>query len=299
MLDSLTQLIDTIPTHWRLKKTLHGPAAKSRADIRFVDLGNTLIRLRQTGTRGPSIVFATDPPIPLELYDDLIAELANRYRVTAFEMPGFGCSLPRIHYRFSMTMAIASVTKLLDQLPHGPHALALPCMTGFIAINIARARPDLVSKLVLLQTPNWQGAQQWLQGRDPKGLLQRPVLGQLALAAVKRKRIRQWYTAALGDKSQIENFAQATLTNFDQGGCFCLASGFQDFMHGHANHIQPAAQDTLIIWGKSDPSHRNTDISATQELAPNNRSLILEDVGHFPELEATPRFANELDTFLL
>jgi pimeloyl-ACP methyl ester carboxylesterase len=299
MLNSLAQLIDTLPTHWRLHRTKNGAALKTRPDIRFIDFGNSIIRMRQAGIRGVSIVFAADPPVPLELYDDLILELSDRYRITVLEMPGFGCSLPRIGYRFSMNVAIALITKMLEQLPAGPHVLALPCVIGFVAIHIARSRPDLVSKLVLLQTPNWQGAQQWLQGRDPKGFLQTPIVGQLVLAAMRRKRVRQWYASALADKSKIDYFAQATLQSFDHGACFCLASGFQDFLHYDAKNIAPATQNALIVWGGSDPSHKLTDITSSHQLAPNHQSVVLAGVGHFPELEATQQFVKLLDAFLL
>jgi pimeloyl-ACP methyl ester carboxylesterase len=297
MLNSVAQLIDTIPTHWRLERIKNGPALKTRNDIRFIDLGNSIVRMRQAGKQGPSIVLATDPPVPLELYDDLISILSVRYRVTVFEMPGFGCSLPRINYQFSMGCAVAAVTKLLEQLP-GPHVLALPCVTGFISLSIARSRPDLVTSLVLLQTPNWQGAQQWLHGRDPKHILRTPFVGQIALAAMRRKRVRQWYAGALADKSKIEFFSQATLESFDHGGCFCLASGYQDFLQNRCGHISPASQYTLIIWGTADSSHKSTDIQLTRELAPNSHSALFDGVGHFPELEATERFAKELNAFL-
>ncbi len=297
MLSALAQLIDTLPTHWRLARSQRGAAAATRADLRFVDLGSTIVRMRQAGTRGPSLVLGTDPPVPLELYDDLIAALADRYRVTVFELPGFGCSLPRAGFRFSLDNAVAVVTSLLERIGNGPHVLALPCVTAYVAIGIARRRPDLVEKLVLAQTPTWQGAQDWLQQRDPKGLLRRPLLGQLALLAMRRRRIRQWYASALAQPELLDTFAQATLSNFDHGGCFCLASGFQHFMRDHAGHVGPVAQDTLIVWGRADPSHAATDMAATRSLAPNSCSLVLEGVGHFPELEASARFVEALDAF--
>ena len=298
MLTALAQLVDTVPTHWRLARTRRGPAASTRDGMRFIDLGDTLLRLRQAGTRGPSLVFATDPPVPLELYDRLIAGLAERYRVTVFELPGFGCSLPRMGFRLSMDRAMGAVTRLLAQLPGGPHLLAMPCVTAFVGIGIARARPDLVGKLLLLQTPTWQGAGSWLEGRDPQRLLRRPVLGQLALHALRRRRIRQWYTAALGDRRRVDEFAAATLRNFDHGGCFCLASGFQDFLQDHAGQVGPVAQDALIVWGTADPSHARTDMPATRELAPNSRCVMLDGVGHFPELEAAERVIAELEAFV-
>jgi len=61
-------------------------------------------------------VFAADPPVPIELYDELIADFADRYRVTVFELPGFGCSLSRIAFRFSMSHAIDNVIGVLESL---------------------------------------------------------------------------------------------------------------------------------------------------------------------------------------
>jgi pimeloyl-ACP methyl ester carboxylesterase len=298
VLSHLAQWIDTVPTSLRLRRTQNGPAASSRTDIRFVDLGDCIVRLRQAGARGPSLVLATDPPVPLEMYDALLAKLSNRYRVTIFELPGFGCSLPRMGYRFSLPRAMQAVTRLLEQLPAAPHVLGLPCVTAYVALAIARARADLVGRLLLLQTPTWQGAQSWLDGRDPKHLLRRPILGQLGMLMMRRRRAHAWYKSALADHTLVEPFAQATLDNFDHGGCFCLASGYQDFLQNDHGLLKPVAQDTLIIWGKDDPSHRDTQMEATVALAPNSHAEYLDGVGHFPELEATDRFAGLLDTFL-
>lgn len=298
MISRLAQYVDTVPTALRLRRTQAGPAATSRAGIRFVDLGDCIVRLREAGTRGPSIVLATDPPVPLEMYDALIAALSDRYRLTVFELPGFGCSLPRMGYRFSLPSAMHAVIRLLERLPSAPHALGLPCVAAFVSLAVARARPDLVDRLLLLQAPTWQGAQRWLDGRDPKQLLRRPFLGQLGLLALRHRRARSWYETALADPGLVEPFTRATLENFDHGGCFCLASAFQDFLRNDHGLVQPVGQDTLIIWGKDDSSHRHTAMAATKELAPNSRAEFLDGVGHFPELEASGRFADLLDTFL-
>lgn len=298
MVNALATLFDTIPTHWRLARTRQGPAAHSRPGLRFLDLDRHLVRLRQAGTRGPSLVFAADPPVPIELYDELIASVADRYRVTVIEVPGFGCSLPRMGFRYSMRSAVAGIVQILEALEQGPHVLVMPCVTGFAAIGAARARPDLVRALVLPQTPDWDGAQRWLDGRDPKGLLRRPIYGQLALAALRRQRTERWYATALGDRTQASRYAAATLTHFDQGGCFCLASAFQDFLRDAQGQLGPVAQDTLLLWGNADPSHRDTDPEHSRRLAPRSRLVRFDGVGHFPELENPAAFIRELDQFL-
>jgi pimeloyl-ACP methyl ester carboxylesterase len=279
----LAQWIDTLPAQWRLRRTVGGPAARTRADIRFLDLGDCVIRYRQRGD-GPSLVFATDPPVPIELYDELVAALAHRYRVTVFELPGFGCSLPRWRFRFSMGHASDAVIRLLEALG-GRHTLWMPCVTGYLGLIAARLRPQMIERLVLSQTPSWADAQRWLQGRDPQRRLRTPVIGQLALAALRRKRIAAWYRSALADETQVERFRSATLSNFDHGGAFALASAFQDFLADHGGLLQPVAVATLHIAGLADRSHRGTRFEDIQSLAPNAHRITLPDVGHFPELE--------------
>lgn len=298
MLRKLATLIDTVPAQLRIGRVRRGPAARSRVGLRFIDLGNCVLRLRQAGTRGPSLVIAADPPVPLELYDELLTRLGSRYRLSVFELPGFGCSLPRAGFQFSMATTQATVSALLERLPGGPHVLLFPCVAGFLAIAIAASSPQLVAGLILSQTPDWSGAQHWLNGRDPRGLLRRPLLGQLALALLKRRRIRQWYRSALATPALVEPFSIATLENFDHGGCFCLASGFQDFMRDHAGLLRPVAHRSLLLQGLADPSHRSTDWSATRALVPDSRSLALPGVGHFPELEAAAECASAIDGFV-
>lgn len=299
MLRRLATLLDTLPTHWRARRVVRGPAARSRSGIRFVDLGNTWVRLREAGGDGPSLVFAADPPVPLELYDGLIAQLSDRYRITVLELPGFGCALPRIGYRFSLGAACSSLRQVLQPLPHGPHILVMPCVTGYVGLALARAHPELVRALILPQTPSWSEAQRWLQRRDRRGLLRTPVLGQVALALLRRRRARDWYASALGDRSRIDAFAAATLAHFDQGGCFCLASAFQDFLRDDHGLLGAVAHPALILAGTADPSHRDTDFAATRTLAPQARLVALGHVGHFPELEDPVRFAAELNAFFL
>lgn len=291
----IAQLIDMLPTHWRLTRTMRGPAAGTRGDIHFIDLGDCVIRFRQRGS-GPSLVMATDPPVPLELYDGLIAALESGYSVTVFELPGFGCSLPRWRFRLSMAGAVSAVVRFLDTVP-GPHTLLMPCVTGFVGLIAARLRPDLLSHLVLTQTPTWAGGQSWLAGRDPKRLLRTPVLGQLALAAMRRKRVHAWYRAALADQGQVARYAAATLSNFDHGGSFALASAFQDFLSDHGGLLEAVNVPTLHIAGLADRSHRQTRFADIEALAPGATRIELPTAGHFPELEASAAVVDALRNF--
>jgi len=48
------------------------------------------------------------------------------------------------------------------------------------------------------------------------------------LNLLKRRRMRQWFSAALADESDTEKYAARCESAFDHGACFCLASAFQE-----------------------------------------------------------------------
>lgn len=299
----LAQLIDTVPTHLRLARVQRGRAASTRGDIGFLDIGNAIVRFRQRG-HGASLVFATDPPVPLESYDTLIDALAERFRVTVFEMPGFGCSLPRVGFRFSLPCATAALERFLERLGGGPHHVVLPCVLGYPGIALARGpQRRLLASLVFSQTPHWEDAQTWLHGRDPQGLLRRPGIGQLGLALLRRRRVQGWYRTALGDPalgdpSLVEPLTALTLEGFDHGACFCLASAFQDCLANHHGLLGPVDLPVLAVWGRRDPSHARSEPAGIRAYAPDAQFVQFDDAGHFPELEHSTRFVDLLDKFL-
>jgi pimeloyl-ACP methyl ester carboxylesterase len=298
MASAFAQLVDTLPAQWRIGRMRRGAAATRRPGIRFLELDRCVVRLREAGEGARSLVFAADPPVPLERYDALIATLGPRHRISVFELPGFGCSLPRVGFRYGMAQAVDGVIRVLQSIPGAPHVLVMPCVTGFIAMRVAAQRPDLVHSLVLPQVPDWDSAQQWLAGRDPRGLLRRPLIGQLGLALLRRRRVRAWYAGALADRAAVDAYVAQTLASFDDGACFGLASAFQDFLSDASMAPMATEVPALHLWGDADRSHRDTDPQRTRLLVPNARLIRRAHCGHFPELEDPVAFAADLHDFL-
>jgi pimeloyl-ACP methyl ester carboxylesterase len=71
---------------------------------------------------------------------------AQRYRVVRFDMRGFGQSPPAVG-TFSLT---GDLVELLDGVELGPAALIGMSLGGSVAMEATIARPDLVSRLVLV-----------------------------------------------------------------------------------------------------------------------------------------------------
>jgi pimeloyl-ACP methyl ester carboxylesterase len=288
--------LDTVVTPWRRARVTRGPGSRTRPDLRFMHLPHASIRYRDSGGAKPAVVFCTDPPVVLELYDALIEELAADHRVIVFELPAFGLSLPRLGLSFRLETVAALVGEFLHCLSLGPAILAFPCVPAYSALWLATRRPELVRGLVLMQAPDWQQELHWKHGRDPRNILGRPYLGQLLLRLLRRKRAGLWYRLALGRRELLQPFTEVTQCSFDHGGGFALASAFQRHLAGPEPDFGTPGQPALVLWGEADRSHAHTDRASILRYLPQARLVHLEGVGHFPELEAPQRFAAELRT---
>lgn len=290
--------LDSLVTPWTRRRVTNGPAARTRPDIRYLHLPQASIRHRIAGRGEHTVVFCTDPPVVLELYDELIRELEKDFRVVVFEPPAFGVSLPRAGLDFSMPGTVAIVREFLLHLGESSCVLAFPCVPAYSALWLAAHEPQLVKALVLMQAPDWHEELRWKNRRDPKNILGRPYLGQLMMRLLGRKRARDWYRFVLGRRELLEPFTAETQRAFDHGGCFSLASAFQKFLSGAEPAFGLIRQPALVIWGGMDRSHAGTDRESIRRYLPQARIVHFAESGHFPELEAPQRFAAELRALL-
>jgi pimeloyl-ACP methyl ester carboxylesterase len=251
-----------------------------------------------SGSGPRTLVLAADPPVVVEQYDKLIELLKNAFRVVVFEVPGFGFSMPLAPFRFDFTKLNDVIAKFLRQLDFGPHILAFPCVAAYGAIDIAARFPELVSHVVLIQAPSWMEEIRWKHGRDKTGLLSRPVVGQLALQVLKRRRAPLWFDAAVGNRGMLADFVATTDHAFSGGASFCLASAFQRYLTDTPPPLPPVRQPSLIIWGGADRSHRHTDKTSSKLYCPEAEEVLLAHAGHFPELEQPELFAEKVKQWI-
>lgn len=294
----LSEFIDTVPAVLKRRFLLRNQKPWSSAAVREMELSHSYVRYRVEGIGKQAIVFATDPPIVLEQYDELIDLLKKDYRVVVLELPGFGYSFPKLNMSFKFEPLNQLIYEFLKKLDGGPYILAFPCIAAFSAIWLANRYPDLVSALVLMQTPTWQGAMEWKQGRDPKHILSTPIIGQVLLQILKHKRAPAWLELAVGNKQRLQAFIDTSVDALRNGACFSLASAFQDYLRGQPGFLMPVQQNTLIVWGDKDCSHEKTNKADSLSLAVMPQCCHFAEAGHFPELECPNLFVEKLSGFL-
>jgi pimeloyl-ACP methyl ester carboxylesterase len=286
--------VDTMMPGVRSRSAAQSSAFNSRPGIASLELPDALIRYRMVGNGPQALVLAADPPVVIEQYDEPIHCLESDFRIIVFEPPGFGFSLPRSGLRFDFTRMNDVVAEFLRRLAVGPYLLAFPCITAYGAIDIAARFPSLVSGVALIQAPSWSEEVKWKHGRDRQGILSKPVIGQLILQALKRKRAPQWFDAAVGNREKLSDFVATTATAFSHGACFCLASAFQRYMTDKEPALGAVNQPSLVIWGEADRTHRHTDKSSTRQYCPQAKEIRFANAGHFPELEEPEMFGREI-----
>ena len=283
----LSEAVDGLIPSLKKRKTLSGYASRSRDGIRFMDLGLSIIRYRVAGSGHRVIIFETDPPIVIEHYDYIVTLLSKDFTVVVFEPPGFGFSIPSITLDYRYNSLVALTERFLEKLALGPATFVAPCVLGYGAIGLSHKRPDLIENLVLSQVPGWEEMLSWKSGRDPNGLLSMPVVSQLLLKTLKRKRTPVWLEKALGDKSQVESFNAICQEAFENGATFNLASGFQRLLIGNSPLPSTIKTRTIFLWGDKDDSHCDTCKSSSLKIIPDAGLIRISEAGHFPELEAS------------
>jgi pimeloyl-ACP methyl ester carboxylesterase len=268
----------------------------ARPELVQIDIGDAVVRCRIEGA-GPTLVFCVDPPVVVEQYDRLVHALSNDFRVIVFEPPGFGFSVARPGFDPSFAGMTHATARLLRALGHAPYTLVFPCVSAFTALDVAHRYPGLVERLVLTQAPSWDEELKWKARRDPKGLLATPVVGQMAMRLLARRRAPAWFDAAVGDRARTPELKATTDRALRHGAQFGLATAFQSYLvPGVAP--PPATRPTLVVWGEADRSHARTDRSSSRSLADDLTVVTAPEVGHFPELERPEWFAGLLRSFV-
>jgi len=218
-----------------------------------------------------------------------VAALADRFRVIAVDLPGFGDSDKPIGARYDARFFADTVIDLLDELELHRVDLIGNSLGGRIALEIALRRADRVRRLVLL-APSLA----WRRERPFSPLLRltRPELGLVQLAprslvtAIVHRLIPgadEGWTAA-----GVDEFLRAYLT--PPGRAAFYAAARQIYLEepqgvsGFWPRLKELQPDALFVWGRRDRVVPIAFARHVTDALPNARHVEL-DCGHVPQVE--------------
>ena len=123
------------------------------------DVDASPIAWRELG-EGDAVLFLHGLGMTRTGWDAVMQPLAKDYRCVAWDMPGYGASLPLED--FSLEAAADAAASLIAECGGAAHVVGLS-MGGMVALQLALRHPDVVRSLVLVDTSPAFG----LDGTDP------------------------------------------------------------------------------------------------------------------------------------
>lgn len=275
--------IDTWNGASKMAQFRSGWPANASGNVRFHQTPKVQYRYLDEGD-GPTIIFTVDPPMTIEVYSPLIAAFSVQFRVVVVELPAMGFSAARCGYDFGFRETNDDLASFIRTVCGEGSIFAFSCAAGLAAIDIAHRMPELASHLCLIQAGGTKAFAIWKSARDPKGILGRPIIGQLVMRCMARHRMPQWFRLSVGRTEQIEHFCTCAELSFAHGALWSLASAYQLYL-AHRQELPQPRQPMLSIWGSADRSHPASNAHSLTRLYCGVHSVSFDQLGHTPELE--------------
>lgn len=244
-------------------------------------------------------------------WTDLIHLVAPVLDCEAPDLPGFGRSDPPARSDYRPEAHARAVLAVLERRSGGPAHLVGNSLGGVVALLVAAARPDLVRTLTLLSPalPSLRPSRR----SDPRlPLLLLPGVSELTLRRLAgltpEERVRSTVAYGYADptRARPERLSEAAaevrrrsaLPWADDALVRSLRGLVTSYLAPGRRSLWRSAADlrvpTLLVWGRED---RLVDVSLAARAArviPDARLLVLDGVGHVPQLEAPEAVARAL-----
>ena len=231
-----------------------------------------------------------------------VSALADRHRILALDLPGFGESAKPIAAPYDARWFARAVTALLDALDIEQAHVIGNSMGGRIAIETGLRHPERVRRLALLSP-----ALAWLRERRWASLLRlvRPELGliQPAPRPIVERIVRSVVPGAADDTwvaAGVDEFLRSYLTPRGRAAFYAAARNiYLDEPHGDDGfwtRLAGLSPDVLFVWGRSDQLVPVAFRRHVQRALPAARHVEL-DCGHVPQVEAPERTHDAIRRF--
>jgi pimeloyl-ACP methyl ester carboxylesterase len=257
------------------------------------------VRVAELGSGDPVIV-VHGLFVDHHTWDPVAENLPAGFRVIAPDLPGFGTSEKPSPSRFPYGVhAFAeTVADLYAGLALGRSALVGHGLGGAVALTLAARHPELVSRLVLIDTLCYERAPT-LEAKLALlpfmgGLVWKQLLGKTAFRSLFRERLLGPRAAVSSER--LDYFYEAFNEPTARGSTLATLRATVDLRSLEAQ-IARVQVPTLVVWGRHDclvpPAYG-------QRLAREIRGAGFElvDAGHSPHEELPREIADVLARFL-
>lgn len=252
---------------------------------------------------GNVILFVHGTPSWSFDYRNIIKALSKSFRCIAIDHIGFGLSDKPEHYDYSTINHSRTLEKFIEKKQLSDFTLVVHDFGGPIGLNFAIEHPDMVKRLVILNS--WL----WSSKTDPdyiklSRLLRSPILPFLykylnfSPKFILPKSFGDHKLSSQTLKQYTKPFAHKTQRN----GALAFAKSLlndQDWFEELWNHKKSiASKPTLLIWGIKDPVIKPHYLDKFKSAFGNAQVIRLETCGHFPQEEEHAKVSKAIWDFV-
>ncbi len=253
---------------------------------------------------GPTILFVHGTPTWSFLYRKQIQALSKQFRCVAIDHIGFGLSEKPEDALYSPEWHSQNLEKLVEALQLKDITLVVHDFGGPIGLSFAIRRPELISKVVLLNTFLWETASN--PAAQKVNRIVRSAFGRFLYLRMNASP-KFLLKSAFADKKKLTKSIHRHYTNVfpdkkSRYGLLKLAENLVGSSDWYALQWQKmdriAQKPFLIVWGMKDNFIGPDYLKAWEQRLENVQEVIrLQKVGHFVQEEAADELTNAVEQF--
>ena len=217
----------------------------------MIEVNDTSLFYEDTGpgSTGETIVFSHGLLWGVELFAPQIAALRDRYRCIAWDHRGQGRSGPEWRHCIGMELVALDAIALLDKLGVTQVHFVGLSMGGFVAMRVAARRPDLVRKLVLLETSIDPEPRENVGRYRALNTVYKAVGGRLLEGQVAKIMLGR---SILSDPSRKQDVAKFSALMRRRRDVWRAVNGVVDRAPMTADELRRIRASTLVVVGEED-----------------------------------------------
>lgn len=258
--------------------------------MKLVTSQDAQLRVEHTPRPGaPALLLMNSLGTTLEMWDDQLAALSERYELIRFDARGHGKSTPGIHKEASIDLLANDALAVLDTCGIARAHLCGISLGGMIAMHIARQWPDRVLKAALCNTTPYMPPRETWESRIQTALTQ-------GLAPLVEATLQRWFTAEFhqAHPEKVDRVRSMFLETAPAGYAACCAA-IRDM--DQRESIRDITAKTLVIGGTKDagttPAHAELIANSIPEA-----KLVMLEAAHLSNIERPTEFTVALIEFL-
>lgn len=248
------------------------------------------LRVEHTPRPGaPALLLLNSLGTSLELWDEQLAPLSERFELIRFDARGHGKSTIGAHREATMDLLATDALNVLEACGVARAHLCGVSLGGMIAMHIATKWPDRVLKAAFCSTsPHMPPRENWATRIQT-------VMSQ-GMAALTEGTLQRWFTPQFHQDhpEQVARIRSLLLETSPQGYAACCAA-IRDM--DQRESIRDITAKTLVIGGTADTSTTPEHARLIASNIPEAKLVMLE-AAHLSNIERAHEFNDTLIEFL-